>query len=240
MCLIIVKKEGDDVTSFLNKSTIEAFNLRNKDGLGFSIKRDNKIYLSKGYFKISNFLKAIKNFNVQKNDELIVHLRKVSVGDKSVINCHPYVCDIDNITQEEGYSKYPVIAHNGTFREYSLMNKSNDTDTILKIKNELVKPNLLNLLYECYKIDPVYAERLIKLDTNKLAIMFPEKPILLLGKWVYEKEHQLWYSNTNYLGDECPTHGKYSFNYGRIYAENFYQRQDNYGKYNIYDEYYGV
>jgi hypothetical protein len=207
MCLIIVKKRGVSVTAELYRSIARSYNLRNRDGLGFAIKKLDKIYISKGYEDLSDFIHALKSHSPKKSDELIIHLRKVSAGQKSIENCHPYVCSqsIDEVTTEEGYVDRPVVAHNGTISLYTYSKIY--SDTVMFILEKLGKLGYPRVLKYLNKEEPQLVSSLI--GTSKLAIMFPMKETIgVIGRgWITEK-NGLIFSNTSYLGDNCPTHGK--------------------------------
>jgi hypothetical protein len=214
MCLIIVKKRGTKVTSELYKSISRSYALRNKDGFGFSIKKPNSdIYISKGYLNLKSFILAIKSHRPSTGDELMIHLRKVSAGKKNVENCHPYVCSDkhDEIIQEEGYVKKPVMSHNGTFIKYSY--DKDHSDTYLFVKNVLSDINMANILKYLNKKDYTSSISLF-IQTSRVAIMYPNinkkfnNPLCMLGKWEFDELSGLYFSNTSYLGDNCPQHGE--------------------------------
>jgi glutamine phosphoribosylpyrophosphate amidotransferase len=209
MCIIAVKKRGVTPTSEFYRSLIRAYNLRNKDGAGFALKkRDGRIYLSKGYFNIKEFFDSLKSHNITKEDELLVHLRVVSAGEKSVENCHPFVCSkqLDELLTEEGWVNKPVMAHNGTIFKYK-RHTSAYSDTINFIKEKAHSLPYLNALITLNKLETATVNSII--ENSRIAIMHPGKySISLLGNWIHNEKTGIYYSNTNYLGDKCPTHGK--------------------------------
>lgn len=223
MCIIAVKKRGITPSVEFYKSIIRAYNLRNKDGAGYAIKkRDGRIYLSKGYFNIKEFFDSLKSNNVTKEDELLIHLRVVSAGEKSVENCHPYVCDKDLsvIRTEEGWVDKPVLAHNGTMYKYKEY-QSNNSDTINFILKKANSIPYLHALITLNKYEPTIINGMI--EQSRIAIMHPGKySVSLLGNWIQDKKTGIYYSNTNYLGEKCPTHGTVNrhYNNGRYLSNN--------------------
>lgn len=221
MCLIIVKKSGTPVSPELFKSIARSYYLRNSDGMGFSIKKNGKVYLSKGYFDLKLFIKTIKSFNPKTNDELLIHLRKVSSGIRNKSNCHPYVCSKgESILQEEGWVDQPVIAHNGTFVKFK--DDSGNSDTYNFIQHYLSDNIFVNILPYLAKKDPFYVNSL--LNQSRVAIMYPKienisKTILLLGRdWIECKSTGLFYSNESYKGKPYNMYGHYQ---GGFYNDGY-------------------
>jgi len=217
MCLIAVKKKGTTLSPLFFKGIIKSYNLRNKDGAGFAVKKKGSIYISKGYFNISDLIKSIKSHNVQKEDELIVHLRKVSAGDRDIENCHPFVCSsfYEELHKEEGYTKYPVVAHNGTIHRF-IEHASNFSDTYYFVDKKLSKAGYPRVLAFLNNHEPAIVNNLV--NNSRLAIMFPGKEVTsLIGEWKVCKETGIYYSNTSYLGNKCPIHGNTTnHNYGNM------------------------
>jgi len=233
MCLIIIKKKGIEITNELYKSISRSYSLRNRDGFGFSIKKPNKdIYISKGYMDLKSFINAIKSHKPNKKDEIMIHLRKVSAGARNIENCHPYVCSNihDEIVTEEGYVKKGVMSHNGTIHKYGT-NKV-FSDTYLFVKDNLDDPNMLTILSYLQK-----KEKMLMINPlitgSRIAIMHPKSktglntPITMLGDWVHDKLSGLYFSNTSFLGDNCPKHGT---NFPKIGYMNTFDREKAYTK----------
>lgn len=218
MCLIAVKKRNVPLSSEFFKSLVRSYQLRNKDGSGFAIKKlDGRIYISKGYFTIRDLINAIKSHNVQKQDELMVHLRKVSAGKKNIDNCHPYVCGKteEEILTEEGYVNYPVLSHNGTITKY-VNHNSYYSDTYNFVKQKVSKVGYARALSYFNRHEPIMVNNLI--NHSRLAIMFPGNEVIsLIGNWEYDTKTKIYYSNTSYLGDKCTTHGKFAKSYNYAY-----------------------
>lgn len=216
MCLIAVKKRGVYPSPEFYKGLVKSFNLRNKDGCGFAIKKKNRIYISKGYFSINELIDSIKSHNLKKEDELMVHLRKVSAGGKDIDNCHPFVCSdkTDEILKEEGYVDKPVVAHNGTIAKY-IRHGSPFSDTFWYVKEKLSKVGYPRVLAYLSRHEPTVVSNMV--SGSRLAIMFPGNEVIsLIGDWKKDESTGIYYSNTSYRGNRCEIHGdlKYSRSYG--------------------------
>lgn len=201
MCLIIAKKAGVPHTPEIYKSVAASYNLRNQDGFGFALKRGGRIYMSKGYFNLGEFIKKLKFYKPRTEDELMVHLRKVSAGDKNEENCHPYVCSTmdEVINTLEGYVKLPVVSHNGTFQNYIKYNTmSKNSDTFNFVKELLGEKDMPEIVH---KLVQMKQENLImRHNSSRLCIMHPGKiPMTIIGDWITEKSGIL-YSNDSYKG----------------------------------------
>lgn len=189
MCVILYLKPGSDKKApFLEEAITKASEF-NKDGMGYAIKRrDNSIYLSKGFFEVEEFIKSIKDAKVLKNEELLIHLRIGNVGKVNAGMCHPFVVSAvqDEITETiEGYMDKPVMAHNGTMLKHKYL-KSALSDTVYFIKDVLSYESVQNFLKED---EAVFEEVMANhLNNSRIAIMYPDSSKTnLLGEW-HEKE----------------------------------------------------
>jgi|SRR6056297_573860 len=216
MCLIAVKKKGEKMHPFFYKAIARSYHLRNNDGMGFAIKKGHSnIYLSKGYETLESFINAIKKQNPDENSELLVHLRRVSAGDKNVENCHPYVCS-DNVleaTSEEGFFKKPVLAHNGTISSYR--NNEGYSDTLNFILKFVGKANGggADVIRFLAKNKEHMCSTLI--GTSRLAIMYSGNRSMELynkfTKYSVNNKSTFYFSNDSYTKDPID-HKPYSYN----------------------------
>lgn len=199
MCIIIVK----EVNTKLNKTELEASikvaQKHNCHGAGFAVKKADSglIHVSKGYlFHYELMLKSLYAYDIQEDDEVIVHLRFATSGKVNQINCHPFVVDedLDTILLDEATVNLPVMAHNGTFYEFSDKKDSN-SDTVNFVKDFLALPNVLDSIESIWDANPYLADNII--GNNRVSIMYPEanRQMLLLGDWNYIKKGSWVYSN---------------------------------------------
>lgn len=190
MCLIIVKKVGTKLNNELLAKAIKKSGIHNNHGYGFTIKRgtSKNINISKGQKTVTELISDIEESKIGLNDELIVHLRFGTAGDKNAINCHPFVVSNDTEDVETVYSEFvrkPVLAHNGVISEFT-DRQSKYSDTFHFVRDYLSI------------IDPKYHQTLLdNLGSNKFAMSYPgKKPILLGGTWL--QEGGLYFSNAGY------------------------------------------
>ena len=100
MCIIIYKPENVVLeTRFIYNSFVH-----NSHGAGFIAwnSAKNKLVVKKGFFSLTDFLKA---FEPYKHWKCVLHFRKRSRGAKNAENCHPFM-----VTENLAF------VHNGTIR----------------------------------------------------------------------------------------------------------------------------
>jgi predicted glutamine amidotransferase len=163
MCLIISKPKGvklDDEFFRLLKSGWAG----NGDGGGLAkrVKNSGTIFVAKGFVNFEDMAERIEKLKVNKDDELIVHMRIRTHGTISPENTHPFIIKnegkmIDNI-KEESFTKAVAFFHNGMisgFRESKVLEEKDWSDTRLyakyvlanTIKNKEEAITGANLLY---------------------------------------------------------------------------------------------
>lgn len=217
MCIIIAKERGKKYNKKELESAIEIAKIHNSDGAGFAFKRGNSdsIYLSKGYlFYYGLMLNELDKLDIQPEDELIVHLRYATAGDVDAANCHPFVVsdNEDMIKQDEIEVNLPVMAHNGTFYEYSYTNDVN-SDTVNFIKDFASGEGVLDGLASMWKSDPFMGRKL--LDSNRICVIFPgDKPMFKMGDWnrkttedncfIYSNYYHIYPDSNRAYGNNSP------------------------------------
>lgn len=200
MCLVSVcpkgtKKNTEEVYAFIRQGAQS-----NSSGSGFMFKRngENTITVDKGYFVIESLIKALKEYDLQEDDELVIHHRIPTSGNVNNLNCHPFV--ISQIHEEvvmlKGNIDKPVLAHNGVFssiKEYEALN-TEFSDTYAFARYVMADTNLLSM----FNNNRDLFNLLIKdvLSYNKVAILSPDKDVTLLGRW--EECNGYKHSNTGY------------------------------------------
>lgn len=182
MCVIIVADKGTSKTSELFYTYIRTGATTNDDGLGFAYRKEgeNKIFLSKGYFKVEELISDLTKSDLKDADELIVHCRIRTSGKVNDVNCHPFVISdkMDEIIMLNGETDKPVLAHNGGFSDYTY-NSSDFSDTYHFTRQVMSIPEVYALL----KRDQATFEQLFKpiINYNKIAILDPQTGIKLIG-----------------------------------------------------------
>lgn len=205
MCLIAIKNKGVPINLEFYKGLARSYHLRNKDGAGFAIKRKNDKYIifEKGFFDLASLINAIKKYNVTTDDILVVHLRKVSAGKISVINCHPFVMDINrsNLNRSFGKTKKGVLFHNGTFHGFST-HYSRTSDTYEYVRNFAGVPAYTTFLKSVLTIKNEVRRREIEkklFSENKVVVLHPIKSLMIMNKDMFlEDRNGFIFSNDSY------------------------------------------
>lgn len=219
MCLISVlpkgtKKYSNEVTAFIE----QGFNC-NTDGSGYMYKRHNSntITIKKGFVSLNRLMESLAEAKLEDNDELVVHHRIRTLGYVNDKNCHPFVIseNEDEISAVDITIDKPCLAHNGTIKELDQFEYVVDykySDTYIFSRFFLGTPQIMDLL----KTKSDYFSLLFKniLNNSRVAILFPDRDILMLGDFVL-------------------TNGYYHSN------EGYCRKVHNYGGYNYrtYDDY---
>lgn len=209
MCLISVIPKGVKKEESKIKGFIENGMQTNNDGSGYAFKKDGKLYLSKGYRSVDSIVTNIMSHKLKLTDELIIHHRIGTSGKKDNINMHPFVVssDIEDIKHTEGYTKFPIMAHNGVFGKFSDYN-SDFSDTVHFIKDFMSTPELISMMAR----DSVKFEKLFTqvLGGNKLAFLFENRDLILTGE--FKEDDGCFHSNGGYKSWVIDRGGSSSFN----------------------------
>lgn len=210
MCLAMYRPKGVSVDDSIYINGFE----NNDDGGGFAyvdVCDDGKshVVVDKGFMNIESFLEAIHQHD---GKEMLIHFRRVSVGEVSEANCHPF----------RFYGKmHPqysfAVIHNGTL-PITAKDKKSDTRTFV---DEVLAPlfvrdpEFLDWQPGGYMLDSVIG------TNNKVAIMRhdtikDETKVYLLNYSKWSEAFGCMMSNTSYMKKVtyvAPTfqhHGVYS------------------------------
>lgn len=199
MCLALLAPKGVlKNTEFLYNS-IKTASYTNRDGMGFAFKRNStkKVYISKGYKDVDEFIDSIKEKKLGLDDELIVHLR---IGNKGSVNtdmCHPFVVssEDDEILQNDKFVTEPVFIHNGTLFKYSEHN-SKYSDTFFFSKKFMShKP-----VQEFLKSDSKLFSEIFKdhVSTSRFVFLFPGESNNAIKIGSFKEDNGYFFSNESY------------------------------------------
>lgn len=199
MCQLIVVKKGVSKSSDLLTNAIKKASLTNTDGIGYAFKRhkSNKIYISKGFRDVDEFLEILEKKNLKLEDELIIHLRIGNKGAKTATMNHPFVLsdDDDIVLSNHKYVDIPVMAHNGTLYDFTNYSYTLESDTYVFARDFMSVPELQALLKR--DVDLFVATFKFTLKLNRLAFLFPDNtPLITIGEFI-EDEGYL-FSNDSY------------------------------------------
>jgi predicted glutamine amidotransferase len=186
MCIILYKPEGAYLPS--HEVLRNCFSA-NPDGAGLMYPAGNKIQIRKGLMDVQTLIKTA--YRVSRNNELIIHFRYATHGDKSPGQTHPFPVSMKISDLTALSIKCDVgITHNGVISEYSTMSKETGlSDTMLFTKRLSALDN------------PVSKEgkTLMQKSYSKFAVM-TTKDTLLVGNFI--KDSGCYYSNATYRAIE--------------------------------------
>lgn len=216
MCVIIHKPAG---ISFDDKKLAAACN-RNSDGYGFAIFDRGKIEIRKYLKPGGNSPDEVNSIMEQcKDQELFLHLRYKTVGDKNTDNCHPFpVCEVDGVNY--------YLMHNGTMNEFD--KKDGRTDSY-HYGQDVVAPLVQGWVTDTPLEDPFVKKVLAKFagSANKIAIFDNKGNSHIVNRDAGSELGGCWVSNT------------YSFDEPKVYTYGRWKDEDDawdrpYGGYGAY------
>jgi hypothetical protein len=210
MCLITAAPKGTIKTVEALESFIRQGMSSNTDGSGISYKRNgtNIVHLKKGLFTVSDVLTEIERINLDVNDELVIHHRIGTSGEKDAINTHPFLVTTDKelSIRVDGSFNLPTMAHNGVFYKFT-DRQSKYSDTYHFIEKFISNNNVLNILKEDFtQFDDWFSS---VLGSAKLAFLFPDRDMLLIGK--FTEDDGYFHSNSGYKSYVYDKGGSSSF-----------------------------
>lgn len=217
MCLIAVAPKGTKKYSEFLLEAVRKASVTNTDGIGFSYKRDknkSRVWISKGFKDVEVFIKSLKNKRLKDEDELIIHLRIGNKGGKTTEMNHPFVLsdDTDIILSNETYVENSIMAHNGTFFDYSV-HSSMLSDTYFFVKEFMSVKEIQDLLKRDLKLFKDTFKYVLK--TNRLAFIFnDETPLVVIGD--FKEDQGYFFSNDSYSRN----------NYRNIGGADYYGAED--------------
>ncbi len=173
MCVAIYKPAGAQV----NKEDMRLAHAANRDGSGFAIRTSSGVYIEKGLWGFEEFW---NRYMLYQEYEALIHFRFATAGLIDDSMCHPF---------SVGHGG--ALIHNGHMSGYGDQIQSDTAAWVDTVLDPLLKlnPNLLhNKAFQSLLVDG--------LQGNKLAVMLPGLPVILIGGGV--TEHKVWYSNLYY------------------------------------------
>lgn len=217
MCLIAISGKGTDKYSNLFLDSLITSAKTNDDGIGLAFRKAKQqtdrpvIYFSKGLFKIEDVIELLKREELLPEDELVVHLRKISSGVRSTENCHPFICSFnDDWINDRGpsHTVNAAVFHNGHFADFK-DSANRKSDTHLFVERFLKKDPIMNMLradQEAFidTFSPI-------LKTNKLAILDPKSPkVIMIGEFLEDEGY--FFSNASYKDKSIINRGGININ----------------------------
>lgn len=223
MCLIAIAPKGTDKYREMFLDGLKTSFKTNNHGCGYAVKRhaDNGIFYKKGIYDIDTLINDLKALDLSKDDELIVHLRRVSSGSNNARSTHPFVLSqVDSSIDDLGPCRTfnSVFFHNGHFKDY-IDDTKNFSDTYMFTKAFMRYPDIFSMV----KNDKSCFEEVFKdiiLD-NKLAFLVAgstNRPIITIGTFI--EENKYLFSNLTYKTTKTTdTGGTASINFDKKFQE---------------------
>ena len=175
MCIAICAPAGKVVEA----PTLVTCHNSNPDGAGFAYIKDGKVELSKGFFKIGEFIPAYHKIAEKygQDNPMLLHFRIATEGKVNAANCHPFRV------------KGGALVHNGMLWGTKAGLDAEFSDT----------RSFAQRLYNELRYDVVKAsikELTDAISWNKLAMLYDNGEYIRIGKW--HEDSGIWYSNEGY------------------------------------------
>jgi len=243
MCVISVLPKGKEKNGKVVEDFISSGYQSNTQGSGFMWKKanSNRVGVSKGYFNLEQLLKSYKKMKFTIDDEVVVHHRIGTSGNKDAANTHPFYLheDITICTKTESLENLIAVCHNGVFSSSKITKymTSGYSDTVAFANKYMTQPGLIELLIHNSKTFETVTSDFV--DGDKLCFLFPDRDLLMIGNYIEDDGY--YHSNMGYKrytqnvgGVEYPTYNYgYSsynnYNYGRqlnLYDDNYYKSRN--------------
>lgn len=225
MCLLMIKPSGVVYDHAFIVKAIEYGIKGNRDGIGGAVRKhsSNTLKLNKGFFQQSKeeFYKWLKECDIQENDELMVHLRYSTHGQKTVYNQHPYILgEVSTLNKQTGLSeltlqddnvKSGVFAHNGVFDTYEYYD-ANLSDTYNWGLTHFRQEGKIEVLRKFPTTILSTKQIRASLQFEKVCFMFPDVKMVTNGSFL--KDRGYLFSNggyKSYLEDRGGSSSKKNF-----------------------------
>lgn len=236
MCIIAYKPKNIDL---MDDKTIKNMWDINSDGAGYMFIKNDNVIIKKGYLKLNDFLKDLKeDYNREhlKDKNLILHFRIGTSGGINKEKTHPFPLSNNDALLDairiKNHNNYGIV-HNGVINAYTYNKALSDTQTFIK-----------DFLYELNTIKPLYKNNALinkfitnELDGSKLVILDKKDNVYMYGD--FKLDGGIYYSNATYKTSYYtsalePTTYNYN-NYNYSYASG-YKNADSYDDY--FDDFY--
>lgn len=227
MCVIVHKERGIEVP---NSEVLKKCFTRNPDGSGILLHRKGTktCEIHKGFMKFDDFEKALKDLNVTKDDDLVMHFRITTSGGTNPENCHPFpisreVSDLKAVRMNAARA----FVHNGVLGTGDEKIKISDTQVF--VKDVMSRDEISNHL-ENEEVQKIIEE--LAGTGNKFFVADAEKDIFQrFGNWTEDKDCGCWFSNSYWKNS-------YSYSTGKSWSGYSSGKKGNTcNRYN-YDDYY--
>jgi hypothetical protein len=221
MCVIIHRPAG----LVLPVEVIEKAAHANQDGYGLAVADRGKLEVVKVFTNDDPPVDEIlKRLDDAKDQEIVLHCRIATVGEKNFDNCHPFP-----VLNREEHGLDLVLFHNGTFSYYrDAQNKHSDTYWLTK---RVVSP-LMQKIYETEGVNEWSSNDLLRATLGGIAVssrivMFDGNGTRLTINKKEGKEYEIdgqkwWASNDWFMTRHVPKEKR-----SKIYQGKWNDYEDN-------------
>lgn len=194
MCIAIVKKRG---VCMPTEETLNICFENNPHGCGYTICRDGRNYIYKGFMTLSELMDSFKKIKPHQSESVMIHFRVASVGSINKSNCHPFVVSnkYEMMKKLEVKTKLPTLVHNGTFKFFG-EHKNDYSDTMQF--NKMMAVLFQDQEYYFYKSLDNFIDHYVKGNNCRVAVMYKNGLIDMFGNWIKDEKTNLYFSNENY------------------------------------------
>ena len=181
MCIICVSKPG---VRQPDENTIRTMFYRNPHGAGYMFARDGRVEIRKGFMRLDEYLRAIREERFTAADSVVYHFRISTQAGVNPEMTHPFPLSSQPARLRRLDQSCRIgVAHNGVIRLTSDPDNERYSDTAIFIADYLSQIlRKLNTIYQ--------------LAQSKFAIMDGGGYIATVGEFIHERG--LLFSNASY------------------------------------------
>jgi hypothetical protein len=198
MCLISVLPKGTKKYGPIVDDFIDWGQFNNHHGAGLMYKRHGQktVTVDKGYWTKGELLDRYASLKFKEKDEVVIHHRIATHGDKNIANQHPFFIseDIDICTTQYNSLALPAVAHNGTFSYLHKYMIDGYSDTVAFANKIAALPGMTDLI----KGRPETFKDLFSgmINGSRVVFLFPDKDMVMLGDFM--EDNGYYHSNIGY------------------------------------------
>ena len=191
MCIICVSKPG---VRQPDENTIRTMFYRNPHGAGYMFARDGRVEIRKGFMRLDEYLRAIREEHFTAADSVVYHFRISTQAGVNPEMTHPFPLSNQPARLRQLDLRCRIgVAHNGIIRLTSDPNNDQYSDTAIFITDYLS-----HIIRRCADLrDQRVLDSIFQIAQSRFAIMDGGGYIATVGKFIDERG--LLFSNASYL-----------------------------------------
>lgn len=220
MCIISIKAKGIPMPT---DETFATMFYNNDDGAGYMYAYRNKVYIKKGFMKLSDFKDSIKKLHETlgisdlTDIPMIFHFRIGTAGGNIPENTHPFpITDNVKIIKALNYKTDIGVAHNGII--HNVTPRTGISDTMEYILSQM---SIMKKIDKKFYSKPLYLELMENAVESKLAFLDGKGKIYTVGRFVTDEATGLVYSNESYKARKSyfGLNSSYRYNNNSLFAD---------------------